>query len=91
MKNDNDDAQQVGRSYGTIPEDEHRLIVRGLDCLKLTLLDEAGGLAETKISRRKGSSSMEEVVAAGIERLEEIKTLNRLNKWLQARPQVRLK
>lgn len=91
MKKKDDETQRWAYEVGTVGADEFRLLLRGLDCLKLALLDEAGGLAETKISRRKGSSSMEEVVAAGIERLEEIKTLNRLNKRLQALPPVAVK
>lgn len=71
---------------------EYLLIVKGLECLKKELLDEASQFAEKKLSYE--ADSLNDVYLRGRERLEQVQMANRMQerwnakfgKWAKKRP-----
>jgi hypothetical protein len=73
-----DEAIELGRCSRV----EHELILRGLDCLKKMLLEEAGEFAMTKLSLRR--ESLANVAAEGRKRVEQVEIASRLQGRLRA-------
>jgi hypothetical protein len=67
-------------NLGVVTLSEYLLVIRGLECLKKELLDEAAVFAEKKLSYEK--EALSEIYRRGRERLEQVQAANRMQeRW----------
>lgn len=74
------DGQRKRFELGTVTGEEYQLILRGLECLKRDLLDEAAAFAQKKLSYDPGK--LGDTIKLGRERLQQVQLANRMQeRW----------